>query len=61
MLHVPVEPVCKYVRFMGYLDSRVMALDKTRRAEDWRTEGSVISRSKSFDVDPLRSDLSLEF
>ena len=34
MLHGPVEPVCKYARFMGYLGSRVVALDETRRAED---------------------------
>ena len=44
MLNGTVEPVCKYVRFLGYLGLRVVALAETRREEDYITEGSVSSR-----------------
>ena len=55
MLHGPVDPIHKYARFLGYLGLRVVALSKTRSAEDYSTEGSVSSFSKSSDVYPLRS------
>ena len=61
MLHVPVKPICKYARFLGYLGLRVVAVAKTRRAEDYITEGLVISRSKSYDVNPLRCKPYLAF
>ena len=53
MFHGPVEPVRKYARFLGYLGLRVVALAETCRAEDYSTEGSVSSHSKSSNVDPL--------
>ena len=34
MLHGPVESFRKYEGLLGYLDLRVVALAKTRRAED---------------------------
>ena len=34
MLHGPVEPVCEYAKFLGYLGLRAVALSETRRAED---------------------------
>ena len=59
MLYGLVEHVCKYSRFLGYLGLIVVALDETRRAEDYSTEGLMSSRSKSSGVDPFSSKWSL--
>ena len=61
MLHVMVEPVCKYASFLGYPGLIVVALYEICRAEYYSTKGLVGSCSNSSDVDPNISKAYLAF